>query len=522
MSLSYRLPALAAVVVTSLLLGAHLVSAQTSSDDEVLTAADGTTWTRAMIDSVLADYPDYVRRAFWQEGLVWKGKRSHVSFAELAAAAAPVLWFSPDEPLLGGSQGRGIDIPTAMGFEPEPDGPVVYYRVREIITDPDAGLDAPILTEVDPARRTTMIDLRQTRGVDLDFFFYYPSEAGFGAHVHDVESIEMKLLVISAEGAPELGTWIVVQRVVAKAHGVLWYDNTLVVDGATILPLHVIVEEGKHASCTDKNADGFYSPGYDVNRRVNDAWGVRDVMAGGGLYSGNFQGWMAKPRRTEHRVFPPLPEDSPLRPRFTENGVYAPENAIYELRPFPRPEDARDHDAHLADHFIADKGDPGWPAVSADEGFSALARWVESEPFVKSLSVSYRYDGDSGFSFVFPALFFKNVSDPLAGGWFVNRIYLKDEKLRDFSWNLLYTSSASRWFDTYVAFGFETDHWDTGHKTRWMTETGVKLRFNVGRTPLKFMTSLTDFWGVRVGVKNLGIWDWEHIGYAVEVGAGSF
>ena len=39
----------------------------------------------------------------------------------------------------------------------------------------------------------------------------------------------------------------------------------------------LLVEEGKHAVAPDRNADGVYTPGYDVNKRIKDAWGVRDV-----------------------------------------------------------------------------------------------------------------------------------------------------------------------------------------------------------------------------------------------------
>ena len=69
-----------------------------------------------------------------------------------------------------------------------------------------------------------------------------------------------------------------------------------------------LVEEGKHAIGTDKNGDGYFTPTYDVNVRVNDAWGVRDVMRTGQLFSGGFQSWFAKVRFEQHRVFPPLPE----------------------------------------------------------------------------------------------------------------------------------------------------------------------------------------------------------------------
>ena len=45
-----------------------------------------------------------------------------------------------------------------------------------------------------------------------------------------------------------------------------------------VFPVRVLVEEGKHASILDRNGDGVYTPGYDVNSRVNDAWGLRDVL----------------------------------------------------------------------------------------------------------------------------------------------------------------------------------------------------------------------------------------------------
>ncbi len=58
-----------------------------------------------------------------------------------------------------------------------------------------------------------------------------------------------------------------VSKVIAKAHGVLWFDNSLVIDKYTRFPITLLAEEGKHASCTDKNGDGYYTPGYDVNRQ---------------------------------------------------------------------------------------------------------------------------------------------------------------------------------------------------------------------------------------------------------------
>jgi len=181
-------------------------------------------------------------------------------------------------------------------------------------------------------------------------------------------------------------------------------------------------------------------------------------------------------------------------------------------------------------HFVDDKGDEDWPEVMTASDWRAVGRWMDEEKFINSISVAFRWDGlnygsresTGGVSFAFPLLIVKNVSDPVAGGWFVNRVYFKDKGLRDISWNLLYTSSASRWVDGYFAIGWEWDEDDFGDvHTDMMTETGVKFRLNMNHSPLKFLTKLgTDFWGMRIGVKNKGIFNWESIGYAVEFGAG--
>jgi len=479
----------------------------------------GTGFTDAQVDSLLADYPEYVRDAYKQTGLVWQGPRRYLTFKEIASYCAPILWFSPDEPLLHGTSGPDIRQPMAFPFEAQPDSPVGYYRIRTVIEDL-RGPDDNSLTDTDLERRDTMVDLKNVSGIDVDFFFFYPFEIGFGAHQYDVESVEMKLVVASAPKYPELGYWIVVQKVIGKAHGILWYDNTLKVDRYAHFPMHILVEEGKHASCTDKNGDGQYSPGYDVNVRVNDAWGVRDVMRSGSLYTAAFQAWMAKNRTPQFMVFPPLPEDSHLREPYTIDGIYAPFNAVYEVRPFPRLEPAMAYDPHL-ERFV-DKGYPDWPQIVTDSDLHKFGRWIEEESFIKSLSISYRYDGLSGVSFVFPLLIVKNVEDPVGGGWIMNRVYLKDYQLRDVSWNLLYTSSASRWIDGYFAAGVEWDSDGTSTTTHFMTETGIKLRFNIGASPLKFLSTLTDFWGIRMGIKNFGFAPWTQIGYAIEIGAGSF
>lgn len=458
-------------------------------------------------------------------GMVWHGSDRTMTFKQLASYCAPILWFSPDEPLLDDRTGQDILIPTFFPNEEGVDRPVGYFRIRTIITtDGDGEPFTP-----DPYDRAdAVINLDRVDTIDLDFFYYYPSEEGLGGHTHDVESVEMKVAVFRRPECPTCPYSLVVLKTTGKAHGILWYDNTLNSDQYTRFPMTILVEEGKHASCTDKNGDGYYTPGYDVNERVNDAWGVRDIIRGGALFAGGFQSWFAKVRVPDGRVFPPLPEDSPLLERYQRKGkVYGAENAIYELRAFPRPEAAIAYDPELT-RFV-EKGDPNWPQVVAGTDLREFGRWLDEESFLKSLSVSFRVDGDGsenkadfGVSFVFPLLIFKNVSDPMGGGWLVNRIYLKDKDLRDFAWTILYTTSASRWIDGYLSAGVEWD--DNGEFTEdhMVTETGVKFRANIGHSPLSFLSKLTDFWGLRAGVKYTGFFNFSRIGYVFEIGAGTW
>jgi hypothetical protein len=155
-----------------------------------------------------------------------------------------------------------------------------------------------------------------------------------------------------------------------------------------------------------------------------------------------------------------------------------------------------------------------------------LGDFIGEGQALKSLSISYRYDGVPGVSFVFPFFIVKNLEEPLAGGYIMQRVYLQDVHLRDIGWMLLYTPSASRWFDTYLSGGVE---WDTRDEddvevthTNFVLEGGVKFRVNVLHSPLKFLGKLTPYWGLRAGVKNTGAFTVNRIGYVLELGAGSF
>ena len=114
----------------------------------------------------------------------------------------------------------------------------------------------------------------------------------------------------------------------------------------------------------------------------------------------------------------------------------------------------------------------------------------------------------------------------MLGGFLVWRGYFKDVNLQDFGLQVLYTPSASRWFDTYFALGAEWDEEvvdDIRTKKTWFVmETGLKFRANISSSPIKFLGFLTDFWGVRLGIRNYGALAIDHLVYVAEFGAGVF
>jgi hypothetical protein len=374
--------------------------------------------------------------------------------------------------------------------------------------------------------------VHQSIAVDLKYIAYFPEEVGLGGHAHDVEPTAFRIVIMPHDEVEsveiqcdEKHYLIAIMRVTGEAHGLEWFYNVLETDDDTRFPMHLLVEEGKHAQCTDKNGDGYYTPSYDVNKRVNDAWGVRDIIRSGTLFTGGYKAWMAKVRRPEHRVFPPLPGDSVLRERYSKNGVYAPENAIYELRPFPAS--AQVIDDALLHHKMSEKEKIDWPELEERTDLTKFGDFLSEGVSLKSFAISLRADGDLGLSFVFPFFIVKNLEDPMAGGFVVHRMYLKDEGLRDFGWMLMYAPSASRWIDTYFAAGAEWDEepvsevsTETRTKTYFVLETGLKFRVNITKTPLKVLSFLTDYMGLRFGILNKGFFDIESLTYVIEFGAG--
>jgi len=481
-------------------------------------------------------------------GVVWWGSERYLPLERFASYAAPVFWHSPDEPEMEGRSGVDLMVPEAFPFE-EASSPVVYYQMKEIQTLPGGGVSAYSEDPVD--RDLSLIDMEFAGLVGLEYYAYYSDEAGLGAHKHDIEPVDFKLGIIRSDGewarnhgitdrCSERHYVIVVTRVTGKAHGIEWFWNIIAVDEDTNFPMYIFVEEGKHALATDKNSDGYFTPSYDVNVRVNDAWGVKDIIRSGGLFAGGYQPWMTKVRQPEHRVFPPLPDDSPLLPDGLERQPwYEDGNAVYDLRELPRGEEFQawdetqvdEPDFHALYPFVKNKEVPDWPVVeelSDVEAVNQVNDWLNEGTAKKSLSVAAYADGSSvGFSWVFPLFVVKNMTIPMTGGYLLHRMYLKGDDLGDFGWMLLYANSASRWIDSYLSAGVEwhsvtDDLGVSSNRTDFVLETGLKFRAQIGSTPIKFLSFFTDFWGVRAGIKNYGFFDIDRLTYVLEVGAGSF
>jgi hypothetical protein len=468
-------------------------------------------------------------------GVVWWGTKRRMTLTEFASYSAPIYWFSPDEPTMDDRRGKALRVPEILPFEEQVDAPMTYYQFNDIGRRTDRDGPAFIRDSADMGNST--IDLNNFIAGNLKFIAYFSREEGLGGHQHDVEPAEFRVwvlrnsddLVQNFEIECDQDLYVMgVRRVTGEAHGLEWYFNILDSDVYTRFPMNLLVEEGKHAMCTDKNSDGYFTPGFDVNVRVNDAWGVRDIIRQGTLFTGGFEAWMAKVRRDEHRSFPPLPEDSPLRDEYTVGGVYAPDNAIYQLRPFPAAAAAGDDE--LLHHKMEEKEKPDWPELHEISSVEQLYAWADAGLALKSFAISLRADGDLGFSFVFPLFVLKNFEDPMTGGFLVHRMYLKDKGLRDFGWQLMYTPCASRWIVSYFGAGVEWDQEDVpatdstaatlNRETNFVMETGIKFRVNITKSPLKFLSFLTEFMGFRAGIKNTGFFDINRLTYVLEFGAG--
>ncbi len=471
-----------------------------------------------------------------EPGIVWKSNGSIISFSNLAQYTAPMLWFSPDEIRLRDEAGNK-QLPDAFPFDTINKQPIVYYKLRHVY---GSSATAAVINPETEIKDLMLLNLNYVKAIDLDFYYYFAEEAGPTGHDHDIESVTLQLRILETDDCSDFRFAIKVNKVMGRAHGLHWYNNTLKVDHQTFFPLSILIEEGKHASCPDKNADGIYTPTYDVTERINDAWGIRDIITSGRLVSAGFQAWMAKPREKNSIVFPPLPENSIYLKKMVEKFGDHIVGSQYQLRPYPDYKilKAANKIEKGLNVFMRDKTPHQWPKISKVAGLGKIKQWAKEEKSYRSLSLAYRWDETQRLSLAIPLLIFKNVEAPKTGGWIYNKFYIGDfnnfVKSPSFEFeNLLghqitYSSSASRWVDTYLGVGYEIfdenpDPNILKYKTFLVSEVGIKFRVNIGKTPLKFLRHLgTDFWGIKAGWKNLGFSPFVNSGFVIEIGAGAF
>lgn len=271
----------------------------------------------------------------WIEGVdtPFLSRKAPLTFESLAKAGAPILWFSPDEPLLNiGAGHHGIpsrmltNVLSSRTCDPESTSSeykyncaAVYYRVRSVhLRGGDLPTEDSRIRDARQCWSTKPSDLPigNLDTVKIRYLFYYADDLGVGGHAHDLESLEVefvirKLTQIDAGERDLPPGWVgkyvaMMTKAAGSAHGAGWYTNVLDLEKAqdTQLPLTVLVEEGKHASAPDRNGDGRFTPGYDTNVQPNDGWGIRDTMRESRLGGARFTEDMDKRRLSTHLRFP--------------------------------------------------------------------------------------------------------------------------------------------------------------------------------------------------------------------------
>jgi hypothetical protein len=439
---------------------------------------------------------------------IWRGERP-LTLAEIAQVAAPILWYSSEEPLLFSGSGA---LPDPHPCDPEPaSGGVVYYQARIIrLESGDDPVAEPLESDPQFFEKVTSVLLR--------YFFYYREDSGLGGHRHDIEVAEFHLF---PEKFSNRCYQLRLSRVVGLAHGVDWYNNILDVKGDTRIPVRLLIEEAKHATCPDRNGDGVYTPGYDVNEHVNDAWGVRDVLASGTLLGSTYKASMFKPRAPRFRVGPPA--DSTRCPSLPASVDEEPIARHYVLRPGSSLEMC---DVEHGDHLARMMKKNGIGRDHPTNQYEANSLAARTEPFKKHTSIlpgiSYRYDGStySGFSVLLRGM-------DRGEFWVVPKFNLQSKSL---SAELLLTPSASRWADWYLALGPEyfrqVEAEEDGEvvvvrRDEWQgaIELGGKFRFRTVGV-LRYIFLGYGFGGVRIGLRANGLDTIENSRLVFEFGAG--
>ena len=464
-----------------------------------------------------------------------------VTFNFLAQLMAPVYWFSPDEPLLIDSDGnRSISTvaipaelpsPRSRAVQDRPQQRIVYYRISRLRVRDGVTQEERKSLERGPGIGGQIIQFDRISFLHIRYMSYYPRDVGIGQHPHDLEIVEVEFEIV-----PEImGTLqcysVRVSRIAGAAHGSDWYSNVLdVASGAddVVLPPHILVEEGKHASAPDRNADGWFTPGYDATLNANDAWGVRDTIRERSLRSRLYDPAQAKDRCSNPQISMSIQNTQSIfavseAPRsvrenpavtycFFDHHESADRNSYYlveagagisaeycdDLQVAKLPPDQHQLQVLLGKWNFCDKtivrkkkGRLSWIAdhmLAGPEGPGEATRRDR-------LTLAYRLAGGNGqvsrqmFSIV-PG-FGVRVST-IGGGWIVPRLSIGNDK--QWTVDALYTPSGARIVDWYVAAGYE--RWNGPAGDCVVEEIGFKVRF-----PSGFLSPVNSLVGMRFGYR---------------------
>lgn len=493
--------------------------------------------------------------------VVWCGAEELLDIDRLARHAAPILWFSPDEPLLplpldtGKENQRGerprVFLPHELQVV-DPDhchpqdrarcdndarGAYVYYRINRLeVRDGQQ-------QNVDARLHAGQLFLPGIKTLTLAYFFYYEQDEGLNPHYNDTEGVELDIDF----GREQSKRNARVARATGLGHGSQLLSNILQIKGTVrqragapdvTLPITVLVEEGKHASAPDRNGDGTYTPGYDVNVKVADAWGVRDVF-GSGVISSRYHESMTKPRNPADRVGPAAdwfweqygPRiKAPAQCYATRAGLLLP-NHTYQLKAVPRCEPGNVDPFCMAATTLASKRPPDQKFYQTD-CLQGPVKHIEEQkqaegerPPTKKITCNYlnmahvqedfgRAPEVTGFHLKYlygrhwwlqplrflalavrtegtavgPQIdFFSTYGIPKLGGWFTGRAALLRDR-GEWHWrtDISHTPSLARLADWYAGVGYD---WGvTVHRVPkdlfrppervngWAAEAGVQVR----------------------------------------------
>ena len=447
----------------------------------------------------------------------WQGDTPELSLQEILTLAAPVLWYSSDEPLFPKGD---FPLPHAHPCDEPADTGIVYYQLKKIRLRPG-------MANVTLPPRDDPSFFEKTESFTVRYYFYYHEDIGLNPHTHDLEVAEFEIALDKTSSGCYRARMV---RVTAFAHGTDWYSNELrIIEGeehGLRLPIVLFVEEGKHATCPDRNADGIYTPGYDVNVRVNDAWGVRDVFGSGWLIAPGFNFAMFKPRDERFALLPPQASKRQIRhPYFSSIREGMANNPRYELRPADQVvmcddvPPSRDFLMSMMKHHEFGAGyEPEQYKTGTIQALSEPLRGTKG----KLPSINLRWDRALGLSFAARGI-------PLESQYLIPRatwIFRDNE----FSIEGMISSSASRFMGGYLSAGaaYELDRYRapdggiiTAEDKSWnfVAEGGIKFRF-ILKGKMRLLSAGYKFGGIRLGLRSSGFDSLKNARFIAEIGAG--